>query len=173
MFLDSILTASHIDLYRKHWYVAEGDGYAGSEFATDRKAGKYQVEIYDQAYNTTPDANNFHAPASLVNFQGAVIHELTHVALDQNKDIVEAYRKGRQGQIEAWRPFGGGVDCVFPGPCDEEVIARASSTYLLSAKSFRYGLDLLYHDWREEWLGRYATSWYGKPIHALTISAAP
>lgn len=132
IFIKDILSATNINFHRKEFYSTPGDSIAGH---TDQQNGIYDITIFDDAYYGSPDVSSFGGPESMANFEGAIIHELAHVAIDQNPSILESYKQ-RENQFPnniLPRTFGEAHNfalCISPD-CDQDVeeIAMTASTW--------------------------------------------
>jgi hypothetical protein len=151
IFIEDILTASGINLYRESFYSSRLDGIGGS---TINKNGFYNVTIYDFAYQMPPDDRGIGSP-SIRNFEGVIIHELAHVAMGQNPFIEESYSKRSVwlNYPEALLPITIGEAYPCSSNCSAEMIAIAASTWQLDPASFSGNiLFISYTDWRESWI---------------------
>ncbi len=177
VFINDILSASHINLYRRQFYSHLHDGIGGATIPGSNK-GDYNTTIYDDAYYLPPSGNARGDPDDL-NFEGTMIHELAHVAMGQNSLIRESHSL-RQGipdtvglgltQLSQYAgfpirilPFGNQYDYRTCGDrCDTEVIAMAAAIWQLTPLSVS--------NWQIEWIGQfYSPNPFALPVTGPTV----
>lgn len=148
----AIATAPAINFYRQEF---GGSGEGGLTKQLDD--GTYNIAIYNLAYYIEPDVTNASGLPNLQNFEGAIVHELTHVAIDQDPTILQSYKQ-EQDKHGSGATIGldyNKSNCVTAIPYDadcmnKEMIAMTASTFQLSPKSFDFSF-FLGHDWRKDW----------------------
>ena len=105
-FINDILSARSINVYRPEYYDHYGDGVAGRTKPLGN--GEYNLYIYDYAHNADPEANKVRVLDSPRNVEGTFLHELTHVALGQNPSILKSVQ-GKLSKVSV---------VTFLGPLD-------------------------------------------------------
>jgi hypothetical protein len=135
IFKEEILLAARINLHRR-----EG-GKLGPGGQWTLRNGAHEVTIFDRAYLFTPDANQVQTQGSTLNFQGTLIHELTHVATWENPQILESYDEN-QPFFELAQPTGGSYGwarCGTDHRCKfSERVAITTSAYSLTPDVFKW-----------------------------------
>jgi len=159
VFRNDILKATHITLHRRHDLILEGGIKIGTVAGTHQKIGDtHEVTLYDYAYHLTPDANERQEKESSLNFQGTVIHELTHVAIAENPLILESYQKSKRFQ---WQPPVGArypyvdIGCTSTTCRDTERIAMTASAYHLTPDVFKWKFLVEGTYWQLDWIRQF------------------
>jgi RHS repeat-associated protein len=157
VFIIDIIGAPSITFIRESSHSTGASGYT-----YQRIAGFHRITIYDNAYFALPDGSGATEQPSLRNFQGTVIHELAHVAIEENPFILESYemRSNWAYYPDSFRDwfnptFGQSYNCRG---CDmrKEKIAMAASTWQLMPESFNVSIGpISYTDWHYEWISSF------------------
>jgi RHS repeat-associated protein len=157
VFKKEILNAPLINFYRKSIYINEKTGLINRGVGGETRSEfiGYSIYIFDYAFRLPPDMNSAKQNKSFNNFQGVIVHELTHVAIFENPNILTSYSNTANmlKHPKVWLPKGIGkaypTDLCDPN-CDSEWIAIAASTWQLSPESF--DVSASYTDWRKNWI---------------------
>lgn len=153
IFREEILLAAQINLHR-----AEG-GNLGPAGQWEYKNRSHEVTIFDRAYLFAPDVNQVEAEASTLNFQGTVIHELTHVATWEDPEILDSYQNS-QPVFQLTQPvgsqYGWGV-CGTDRHCKySELVAMTTSAYMLTPDVFKWKFLFLEGEfWQLDWIRQF------------------
>jgi hypothetical protein len=156
IFITDILTATEINIGHLESF---GRGRVAGATDDNIGGGKYKIVIYDYAYNAPLDGNSNWAPNNIVNFEGTKIHELTHVAVNENPSILASYKAEKKkhpfelptiGSAYDWQGCRSNPDC----DSDEERLALATTVWHLSPGTFD---TYFYTDWRKYWLQSYSS----------------
>lgn len=146
-FSKDILSAKELNFYRREF----GGIGVGGHTIDPLYTGEWDITIFNPAYDVAPNVNTLGADR-LANFQGTLVHELTHVATGQNPLILISYREEEAKHF--WpSPIGGGYDksiCNGKPDClDLEMIAITAATWQVDRNSFH---PVTHTNWRNDWI---------------------
>jgi len=147
-----VATAPAINFYRQEY---GGSGRAGLTEPSDDGIG-YKITMYSYAQFIETDTNGSSNDGTPQQFEGAIVHELAHVAMDQDPSILESY-KNALSVNNSYSFVGHAYDksscftAIPPDPdcVNKEMIAITAEAYQFSPNSFFnfWGGS----DWRFEW----------------------
>jgi hypothetical protein len=157
-FRPEIMGAKSITLYRMDYYHDKSGGYtAGATYRRQDINGnyldEYDIYIFNDAYIASPTGNGKTTP-SIINFQGTIAHEFTHVAVNHEPSLRDSYisAKGLRPTIH------GDINWALSTDQIGESIAIAAATWEIDPDLLidEYVFGLFPDPWLRDWIAPYA-----------------
>ena len=161
VFKDDILSAKLINFHRNTTDPID-NGIAGNTHRNDD--GSYDVTLYDYAYYSSPDFNSDRSSPDIKNFEGTIIHELTHVAQFQNPEIDDSYTATKSSEwwkfwksVTVGKKYGYQDECLFFNCSDHQEVAMIAATNQTNPNYLTVNLlgVVLWSSWQKTWIEGY------------------
>jgi RHS repeat-associated protein len=165
IFANDVMKAKGLTFARQEKYDRDPSVSAGIT-----KDGK-TLYIFNRAYESPIDANSYETAHSPMNFLGALLHELTHIAIANNPNILTSFSEAAKqaGGISCFSVLGcslpigrayGGLADMPEADRNNEIVAMTVSAQSLSPQAFNIGAggwltSKTFTHWTALWINRF------------------